>query len=114
MASNRSKYTQEFREQTAQLVIENGKSATSVAEDMGIDVNTVCRWVRAYRKKHGMPTYEEEKGIKKAAPLKDKDLLQRNKSLERELKKKDKLLQEEREKIEILKKSLHIFMQPQG
>ncbi len=32
--------------------------------------------------------------------------------LQRELKKKDKELQEEKEKIEILKKSLHIFMQP--
>lgn len=114
MASNRSKYTQEFREQTAQFVLENDKSATSVAEDMGIDINTVCRWVRAYRKKCGLPTYEEEKGIKKAVLLTDKELLQKNKNLERELKEKDKLLQEEREKIEILKKSLHIFMQPQG
>ena len=31
---------------------------------------------------------------------------------ERELKRTEKLLKEEREKVEILKKSLHIFMQP--
>lgn len=36
----------------------------------------------------------------------------RIKELEKELKKKDQALQEEREKVEILKKSLHIFMQP--
>ena len=34
------------------------------------------------------------------------------KELEKELKKKDKELQDEKEKVEILKKSLHIFMQP--
>jgi len=114
MASNNSKYTEEFREQTAQFAIEKGRSATSVAEEMGIDVNTVCRWVRAYRKKHNLPTYAEEKGIKPGAPKSEKELLLKTKELERALKKKDKLLQEEKETIEILKKSLHIFMQPQG
>jgi hypothetical protein len=34
--------------------------------------------------------------------------------LERELKLKEKQLKEEKEKVEILKKSLHIFMQAQG
>ena len=112
MASNRSKYTQEFREQTAQFILENGKSATSAAEEMGIDVNTVCRWVRDYRRKHGLPSYKEEKGIIPATPRTDKELLHENRRREKELKKKEKAIQEEREKIEILKKSLHIFMQP--
>ena len=53
MSSNKSKYSDEMREQTAAFIIENGKSATSVAEEMGIDINTVCRWVRDYRRKHG-------------------------------------------------------------
>ena len=48
MPSNNSKYSQEMREQTARLVIESGKSATSMAEEMGIDTNTVCKWVRDY------------------------------------------------------------------
>jgi len=52
-----------MREETAKFILENGRSATSVAEELGIDVNTVCRWVRDYRRKHGMPTYAEEKGI---------------------------------------------------
>ena len=37
MPSNNSKYTPEIREQTARYVLENGKSATIVAEEMGID-----------------------------------------------------------------------------
>ena len=65
MPSNNSKYTEEFREQTVKHIFETGKSATSMAEEMGIDTNTVCRWVRDYRRKHNMPSYAEEKGIRK-------------------------------------------------
>ena len=94
MASNRSKYTQEFREQTAQFILENGKSATSAAEEMGIDINTVCRWVREYRRNHGLPSYKEN-GIVPAAPRTDRELLQENRRLEKELKKKEEAIQEE-------------------
>ena len=41
MPSNNSKYSQEMREETANYILENGRSATSVAEELGIDVNTV-------------------------------------------------------------------------
>ena len=112
MPSNNSKYSQEMREETAKFILENGRSATSVAEELGIDTNTVCRWVRDYRRKHGMPSYAEEKGIVKARQLTESEQKYRIKELERELKKKEKELKEEREKVEILKKSLHIFMQP--
>ena len=112
MPSNNSKYTQEIREQTARYILENGKSATSVAEEMGIDTNTVCRWVRDYRRSHNMPSYAEEKGITKRAPQTEGELMYRIKELERQLKKKEKELQDEKEKVDILKKSLRIFMQP--
>ena len=113
MASNRSKYSEDFRESVVSHVMDANKSATCVAEEMGIDTNTVCRWVREYKRKHNLPSYKEEKGIIESEPKSNKDLLYRNKALERELKKKDRTIAEEREKIEILKKSLHIFMQPQ-
>lgn len=112
MPSNRSKYSQEMREETARFILESGKSATSVAEELGIDVNTVCRWVRDYRRKHGMPSYAEEKGIERARGKSQGEQKYRIKELEKQLKKKEKELQEEKEKVEILKKSLHIFMQP--
>ncbi|MBR4767871.1 MAG: transposase [Lachnospiraceae bacterium] len=112
MPSNNSKYTDEIREQTARYVLEKGKSATSVAEEMGIDTNTVCKWVRDYRRKHNLPSYAEERGIKQKAPQTEGELLYKTKELERALKKKEKELADEKEKVEILKKSLHIFMQP--
>ena len=63
MPSNRTKYSEEVRTNTAKFILETGKSATSVAEEMGIDINTVCRWVREYRRKNNLPSYAEEKGI---------------------------------------------------
>ena len=120
MPSNNSKYTEEFREQTVKHIFETGKSATRMAEEMGIDTNTVCRWVRDYRRKYNLPTYAEEKGIRTQPPKDSVELRQIIKDLEAKLKEKDKELErqkqqtrEEQEKIEILKKSLHIFMQAQ-
>lgn len=50
-----------MKKRTARHVIKNDKSATRMAEELGIDINTVCRWVREYRRKHGLPSYAEEK-----------------------------------------------------
>ena len=112
MPSNNSKYSEEMRERTAKFVLETGKSATSVAEEMGIDTNTVCRWVRDYRRKNNLPSYAEEKGIvRRDIAVSDKEMAAKIKELEKQMKRKDKLLLEEKEKVEILKKSLHIFMQ---
>jgi transposase-like protein len=56
MPSPNTRYSPEVRQQTAEFIISSGKSATSVAEEMDIDNNTVCKWVREYRRSHGMPT----------------------------------------------------------
>lgn len=105
MPSNNSKYSDEMRERTARHILESGKSATSVAEEMGIDTNTVCRWVRDYRRKNHLPSYAENKGIKQATTKVDKEA-------SKQLKAKDKRIKELEEEVEILKKSLRIFMQP--
>lgn len=113
MPSPNSKYSSEMREKTARHIIESGKSATSVAEDIGVDVNTVCKWVRDFRKKHGLPTWAEERGIKPLRKTKtETELLYEKKELEKELKRAKKELDDKQETIEILKKSLAIFTQP--
>lgn len=61
MPSNNSKYSEEFRERTCRHILETGKSATSVGEENGVDKNTICRWVRDYRRKNMLPSYEETK-----------------------------------------------------
>jgi Transposase. len=111
MPSNNTKYSEEMRREISKLIIETGKSATSMAEEMGIDVNTVCRWVRDYRRNNKLPSYAESKGIKARAPISDKEIMNKNKELEKKVKRYQKELVIEQEKVEILKKSLHIFMQ---
>jgi len=105
MPSNNSKYTQEFRDRTVKHILGNGKSATSVAEEMGIDTNTVCRWVRDYRRKNHLPSYEQSKGIKRVTDHHDK-------AVNQQLKERDKRIRNLEEEVEILKKFLRIFMQP--
>lgn len=105
MPSNNSKYTVEMRERTAKYILESGKSATSVSEEMGIDTNTVCRWVRDYRRMNHLPSYAESKGTKQATAKADKEM-------NKKLKARDKRITELEEEVEILKKSLRIFMQP--
>lgn len=106
MPSNNSKYTPEIRQRTVNYILESGKSATSVAEEMGIDTNTVCKWVREYRRNNQMPSYHEEKGHKAIATKSEKELTAR-------LKEKEKRIRDLEEEVTILKKSLRIFMQPQ-
>lgn len=105
MPSNNSKYSEEVRNRTAKHIIESGKSATSISEELGIDKNTVCRWVRDYRKKNKFPSYAESKGIRQATTKADKEM-------SKQIKARDKRILELEEKVEILKKSLRIFMRP--
>ncbi|KPU44228.1 hypothetical protein OXPF_23960 [Oxobacter pfennigii] len=46
--------------------------------------------------------------MKAKSPISEHELIQRDRELGKEPRKKDKLLSEEKEKVEILKKSLHI------
>ena len=57
MANNNSKYTPEYRQEICQLIISSGRSATSIAEEMGIDKNTFCSWMRDYRKESNRKEY---------------------------------------------------------
>jgi len=111
MPSNNSKYSKEMREKTVKFILESGRSATSVGEELGIDSNTICRWVREYRRQNKLPSYAEEKGIVKRTHYRRDEKDVKIRDLEKELKRKEKLLDEEKEKVEILKKSLAIFME---
>jgi transposase-like protein len=83
-----------------------------VGEELGIDANTVCRWVREHRRKNNLPSYREEQGIVKPARSKEpSDSKRKIRELEARLKAGEKALADERENVEILKKCLHIFMQ---
>lgn len=76
-----------MRLQTIKLVLKGDKSAAKIAKDLGINQNTVSRWVKEYRKQNDLPTYEEERRIRKVSV---EELAAKNKELERKLKQKEK------------------------
>jgi transposase len=49
MSGKRRKYTPEFREQAARLVIETGRPVAHVAAEIGIGEQLLGRWVRLAR-----------------------------------------------------------------
>jgi transposase len=99
---SRVHYNDEMRLQTVKLVLKGEKSATKIAKDIGVNPNTICRWVQEYRKQNNLPTYEEERRIRKVSVG---ELAAKNKELERKLKQREKELADEKETVEILKKS---------
>lgn len=46
------KFTPEFREETARLIVENGRVIAEVAREIGASETTVGNWVKAYRETH--------------------------------------------------------------
>ena len=85
---SRVHYNDEMRLQTVKLVLKGEKSATKIAKDIGVNPNTICRWV-------------QERRIRKVSV---EELAAKNKDLERKLKQREKELADEKETVEILKK----------
>ena len=96
MASKRRQYTREFKLDALRLVKESGKSATQVAQDLGIDRSLLSAWRR-----------DLERGDTQAFPGKG------NPGAElaeiRDLKRRLAIAEEERD---ILKKALGYFAKP--
>lgn len=47
--SRRTRYTAEFKAQAVALVVEAGRSASMVASELGINVNTLHSWLKQAR-----------------------------------------------------------------
>ena len=77
-----------------------------------MDKNTVCRWVRDYRRKHGMSTYAEEKGFVKQSPKEPAELKHRIRELEAKIKEKDKIIKDKENAIRIEKEKMEILKNP--
>ena len=53
MSKSYQKFSPEFREEVARMVIETSRAIADVAREYRINETTVGNWVRAYREKHG-------------------------------------------------------------
>ena len=53
MSKGYRKYTPEFREEVARMVIDTFRAITDVAREYGVHGTTLGNWVREYKEKHG-------------------------------------------------------------
>ena len=57
MKKARRKFSSDFKENAAKLVLEQGMTRTKVAQDLGVNINQVSKWVREYEEngEHAFP-----------------------------------------------------------
>ena len=92
--TKRRKYSKEFKIDAVSLVVEQGYSQPEAARNLGINSNMLSRWVRELQSEDDSPAF---RGNGKLSPEQEEN---------RELKKKVKQLEAERE---ILKKATVFF-----
>lgn len=90
-----TRYTEEFREEAVQLVLESKSSLAEVAEDLGVNTWTLRGWVKKRRDQ-----------AKAQSPRRPETLEEENRRLKREL----AVLRQERD---ILKKAAAYFAKEQ-
>jgi len=96
MSKQRRRYTKEFKTEAIQLVQSQGGNASSVARNLGIDQNTLNRWIREYKA-------DKDNAFPGLGNLNDADAL---------LRKAEKALSDVTMERDILKKALAIFSRP--
>lgn len=52
MAEKYRKFSPEFRDEAARMVIDSSRSIAEVAREIGVSETTLGNWVRAYREAH--------------------------------------------------------------
>ncbi len=60
---NRPKYSLEFKQDAARLVLEKGYSQQQAAAHLGISLSALRRWVRAERKPSGIESIAKKPGL---------------------------------------------------
>ena len=87
---DRPKYSLEFKQDAARLVLEKGYSQQQAAEHLGVSLSALGRWVRAERKPSGIETLTKKPGLNLAEQAELLRLRKENEQLrmEREILKK--------------------------
>ena len=79
--AKRQTFTPQFREETAKLVVESGRSIAEVAREYHLGETTIGNWVKKYRQTHA--TDEPPLELSERARL--RELEERNRDMEMEL-----------------------------
>jgi transposase len=94
MSSNNNRYDDEFKASAVKMVVEKGRPISAVAKDLGVSEPALRRWVKS-------STEPENSASKRLAELEAE-----NKRLKKEL-------DDTKDTVEVLKKSVAIFIKPQ-
>src|SRR6185312_8301372 len=97
MTKPQPSYTKEFKQEAANLVENSNKSKSEIARDLGISNSTLSKW----RKEFANPGEQAYPGKGHQTSLEEEI---------KQLKKQNEIL---RQKREIIKKAVRIFVQPQ-
>ena len=77
MANKHQKFTPEFREEIAKLVVDGQRSMSQVAREYGLSDTTVGNWVRKYRAEHA----EDEPPLQLSERVRLRELERENREL---------------------------------
>ena len=80
MAGKYRKFSPEFREEAARMVVETSRPIADVARELGINETSLGNWVRAYRQKHA----GDEPPLQLSERARLRELERRNRELEME------------------------------
>ena len=81
MSRKYQKYTPEFREQAAKMVVEGQRPIVAVAREYGLGETTLGNWVKAYRESHA----GDERALELSERAELAELRRRNREMEMEL-----------------------------
>ena len=80
MTGKYRKFSPEFREEAARMVVETSRAIADVARELGINETSLGNWVRAYREKHA----EQEPPLQISERARLRELERLNRELEME------------------------------
>lgn len=80
MADKYRKFSPEFREEAARMVIDSSRSVAEVSREIGVSETTLGNWVRAYRETHA----DDEPALELSERARLRELERRNRELEME------------------------------
>jgi transposase len=80
VAGKYRKFSPEFREEAARMVVETSRPIADVARELGINETSLGNWVRAYRQEHA----GDEPPLQLSERARLRELERRNRELEME------------------------------
>jgi transposase-like protein len=80
MSGKYPKYSPEFREEAAKMVVEGSRAIAQVAREYGLSETTLGNWVRAYRETHA----SDEPPLELSERARLRELERQNRELEME------------------------------